>query len=297
LDAEQRGIGWRRKGHDICYYSNTLERIDNPNHHHYTLTYKQTFQRESNVYLLAHSQPFTWTDHLRHMDALMTLRSHCVKRATLCHTLSGRKCDVLTITDYDLKEQGGTAESCNALHTTAHTATTATTATTAHTAHTAHTASSRTPSFSSSDHHHYNNSSGGGGRGEWLRTPFDTSSSLSSSSSSGAEAAVEEETKRRKVIVMTGRVHVSALSVLPTLLLHVWWKRDSWISFFNLVLFVHCLCTCFFRSFTCFCHFVSITLFLHTLFLPPCFCHLVSATLFLPSAWRNPRVLDHQRLS
>jgi len=234
LDAEQRGIGWRRKGHDICYYSNTLERIDNPNHHHYTLTYKQTFQRESNVYLLAHSQPFTWTDHLRHMDALMTLRSHCVKRATLCHTLSGRKCDVLTITDYDLKEQGGTAESCNALHTTAHTATTATTATTAHTAHTAHTASSRTPSFSSSDHHHYNNSSGGGGRGEWLRTPFDTSSSLSSSSSSssGAEAAVEEETKRRKVIVMTGRVHVSALSVLPTLLLHVWWKRDSWISVF-----------------------------------------------------------------
>ena len=54
LDAEQRGIGWRRKGYDICYYSNNYMRIDDSNNHHYTLTFKQTFKRENNVYLLAH---------------------------------------------------------------------------------------------------------------------------------------------------------------------------------------------------------------------------------------------------
>jgi hypothetical protein len=107
-DAEDRGTGWRRTGRDICYFGNDLVRGgENPNgHHHYTLTFKVSFSRPENVYMLAHSVPYTWTDNLRHIDALVTLRPNCVRRSILCHTLAGRECDVLTITDFDTGELG-----------------------------------------------------------------------------------------------------------------------------------------------------------------------------------------------
>eukprot|EP00946_MAST-07B_sp_MAST-7B-sp1_P003469 g3469.t1 len=213
-DAEGRGIGWRRTGRDICYFANDLLRGgDNANgQHHYTLTFKVSFGLPENVYLLAHSIPYTWTDNLRHIDALLTLRPHCVRRSILCHTLAGRQCDVLTITDFDTGELiNGTKEATKDHFLECGLASDPVNSTSS---------ASRGGSRSSEDF-----SSSSTGRGGWLNNNGRSGSGIYSGSSSAANKGssgtshgsssvgdVEDadglgNTHTRRVIVMTARVH------------------------------------------------------------------------------------------
>jgi cytosolic carboxypeptidase protein 2/3 len=103
IDAENMGKGWKRDGSDICYFPNHYTRVDGCGNH-YTLTFKMTFDHPSDTVLLAHSVPFTYTDHLRHIKALTEERGQCIRRTALCKTLAERQCDLLTITDFQEEE-------------------------------------------------------------------------------------------------------------------------------------------------------------------------------------------------
>ena len=106
LDARTKGVGWRRKGDDVCYYINPFpKRVGNGKlgETHYSLSFTLELDRPAeNTYLIAHSYPYTLTDHRLHMNALLTqpdVAQRC-QRQTLCTTLANNACDLLTITDF-----------------------------------------------------------------------------------------------------------------------------------------------------------------------------------------------------
>lgn len=121
---------WGRAGHDYRYAQNAYPRPGGRGERHYTLSFTLTFPRARDRYLVAFNRPYTLTDHARHMAALVAspsrkrcmrvsqvARSADAKRTTaprrfraphcclhdaeqLCTTLSGRSCDLITITDF-----------------------------------------------------------------------------------------------------------------------------------------------------------------------------------------------------
>ena len=101
-DAENCGQGWRRHGYDVSYYPNQYSRVDSRGSH-FTLTFKVRFCNPGDVYMVAHSVPYTWSDNLRHIKHISEKKGvagDILRRSILCHTLSGRECDLLTITDF-----------------------------------------------------------------------------------------------------------------------------------------------------------------------------------------------------
>ncbi|TMW63458.1 hypothetical protein Poli38472_002399 [Pythium oligandrum] len=137
-DAQRRGICWRRSGEDIYYFPNPFIRpcknhssntkatdpaTDNQGNDgdsgpktestssggFYTLTFTLTFENPGDTYLIAHSYPYTFTDHQRHLAHILQAQRTSGRRSpqilrhnVLCSTVSGRPCDVLTITDFSV---------------------------------------------------------------------------------------------------------------------------------------------------------------------------------------------------
>mmetsp|Transcript_18907 Transcript_18907/g.62144 ORF Transcript_18907/g.62144 Transcript_18907/m.62144 type:complete len:711 (-) Transcript_18907:2680-4812(-) len=101
----EKGTGWHRTGTDIAYYPNSLKRKSGT---YFTLTFTVTFQHEDDLCYLAHCYPFTFTDLNLHLTRLEAdpARASTFRRRTLCQTLAGNNCEILTITSSssDLEE-------------------------------------------------------------------------------------------------------------------------------------------------------------------------------------------------
>jgi hypothetical protein len=103
--AAHEGVGWRRTGTDVCYYANFYPRpvrAGRPARTYHTLTLTVSFPHADDSCFLAHCYPYTYTDLQRDLRALTDdpRRGKLVCRQTLCTTLAGNRCDVLTITNY-----------------------------------------------------------------------------------------------------------------------------------------------------------------------------------------------------
>jgi len=98
-EAETQGVGWYRTASDIAYYANNIKRKSGS---YYTLTFTVTFPHDHDTCYLAHCFPFTYSDLMRYMARLEAdpARSNRFRRRTLCQTLAGNKCELVTITSF-----------------------------------------------------------------------------------------------------------------------------------------------------------------------------------------------------
>ena len=140
-DAEERGVGWVRTGRDILYRQNLYRREpgagsaggggsvaaagptgdegEKPRRgkaqgqgggYYFTLTFTVDFEHVGDTVLLAHSYPYTYSDHQRHLADILSSpqKRKFVRRSQLTATLGGHAVDLLTITDFS-KAPGGSA--------------------------------------------------------------------------------------------------------------------------------------------------------------------------------------------
>jgi hypothetical protein len=98
-EAELKGVGWYRTASDIAYYANSIKRKTGS---YYTLTFTVTFPHDRDTCYLAHCFPFTYTDLMRYLARMETdsARANRFRRRTLCQTLAGNKCELITITSF-----------------------------------------------------------------------------------------------------------------------------------------------------------------------------------------------------
>ena len=127
-DAEAKGVGWRRKGTNVCYYQNGHRRKTrggsggaphsgssicgggggtsnstsdgSSNSFYHTLSFELTFDHSDDIIFIAYCYPHTHTDlrlHLRRLES-DPCRAALIRRRPLCETLGGNVAEVLTIT-------------------------------------------------------------------------------------------------------------------------------------------------------------------------------------------------------
>ncbi|XP_062998243.1 cytosolic carboxypeptidase 4 [Elgaria multicarinata webbii] len=107
-EALQGRPHWIRVGYDICYYKNhyrncTAAAAAAGAHGKwcYTLTFSIVFPHKEDVCYLAYHFPYTYSTMMSHLDILEQTRNTkkvFFRRQTLCHTLGGNPCPLLTIT-------------------------------------------------------------------------------------------------------------------------------------------------------------------------------------------------------
>ncbi|KAM3828309.1 cytosolic carboxypeptidase 4 [Vipera latastei] len=98
---------WIRVGYDISYYKNQYRncipvaaggpRVKSC----YTLTFSLVFPHQEDVCYLAYHYPYTYSTMMSHLDILEQTRNTkkvFFRSQTLCHTLAGNPCPLLTIT-------------------------------------------------------------------------------------------------------------------------------------------------------------------------------------------------------
>ena len=115
-EAVETGIGWVRAGTGVLYHANQYSRHPNgastsqvdAGMTYYTLSFTLAFHRPDDIYLVAHSYPYTYSDHKAHIATMFrSLRKRGVLRhSTLCRTLDGNECDILTITSSEKELRG-----------------------------------------------------------------------------------------------------------------------------------------------------------------------------------------------
>ena len=110
-DDELLRRGWRRAGSSICYYKNTQPRPSPGGKKAYhTQTFTLTFDVPGDVVYLAYHYPYTYTRLQTRLHAWQQRAlggPPCLLRQTLCTTLGGNRCDLLTVTDFgDLDGSG-----------------------------------------------------------------------------------------------------------------------------------------------------------------------------------------------
>ena len=65
-----------------------------------TLSFEYTFKHNNDSVFFAYSQPYTYTDLLDYLDSIESdsSKSRYFGRSTLCKTIAGNKCELITIT-------------------------------------------------------------------------------------------------------------------------------------------------------------------------------------------------------
>ncbi|NXI34381.1 CBPC4 carboxypeptidase, partial [Galbula dea] len=105
-EAFQGRPRWLRAGHDICYYKNhyhcnTATGGGARGKFYYTLTFSIKFPHKDDVCYLAYHYPYTYSTMMSHLDILEQTRNPKKiywRQQTLCQTLGGNQCPLLTIT-------------------------------------------------------------------------------------------------------------------------------------------------------------------------------------------------------
>ncbi|XP_077685462.1 cytosolic carboxypeptidase 4 [Eretmochelys imbricata] len=105
-EALQGKPHWIRVGSDICYYKNHYRRRAATaggarGKSYYTLTFTITFPHGEDVCYLAYHYPYTYSALMSHLDILEETRNPkkvYYRQQTLCQTLGGNPCPLLTIT-------------------------------------------------------------------------------------------------------------------------------------------------------------------------------------------------------
>ena len=92
------GAGWKRAGNRIAYIENTLETEGGSSY--YTLTFTLQFPHDSDVCYLSHCIPYTYTDLSVFLAELTSNHASIVQMSTLCTTLCGNKCPLITVTNF-----------------------------------------------------------------------------------------------------------------------------------------------------------------------------------------------------
>ncbi|XP_072166605.1 cytosolic carboxypeptidase 1-like [Diadema setosum] len=98
---------WERAGSEVAYYKNNYNRSlvatgGQKGKTYFTLAYTLTFQHDNDICYIAYHYPYTYTTlqvHLCKLEASLGEFSKIyLRRQTLCHSLGGNECPVLTIT-------------------------------------------------------------------------------------------------------------------------------------------------------------------------------------------------------
>lgn len=113
---QEGGTGWHRIGRDIGYYQNHFKRkISNgATKTFYSLSFTHTFEHDKDQQFFAHCYPYTYSDLQEDLTRIQKdpyTQNFC-HRGTLCRTLAGNRCELLTITskekDMTLRKSGTT---------------------------------------------------------------------------------------------------------------------------------------------------------------------------------------------
>ena len=102
--SDKKNMGWHKDCEDIRYYINGIRKdVTYYSKSYYTLTFTYTFEYDDDIVYFAYSIPYTYTDLRNDITAIEQdpARSKLVRKSTLCRTLSGELCEVLTITSAD----------------------------------------------------------------------------------------------------------------------------------------------------------------------------------------------------
>ncbi|XP_003384825.1 PREDICTED: cytosolic carboxypeptidase 2-like [Amphimedon queenslandica] len=100
---------WQRVGYDISYrrlQSHSSPLLKQGNTYHY-LSWKMEFVHDGDTVYFSHCYPYTFSSLLSFLDQLEedTKSKKILKRQTLCETLAGNPCPLLTITDFENQEE------------------------------------------------------------------------------------------------------------------------------------------------------------------------------------------------
>lgn len=106
LEAQEDRVGWVRVGTNVCYYRNyftrSREMTGGPTGKtYYTSTFTVTFPHTNDTCYFAYHYPYTFTmlqSHLSRLESGFSTNDIFYRRLTLCSTLAGNPCDVITIT-------------------------------------------------------------------------------------------------------------------------------------------------------------------------------------------------------
>ncbi|XP_077988802.1 cytosolic carboxypeptidase 1-like isoform X2 [Glandiceps talaboti] len=110
-EAVESHPSWTRVGFDMCYYKNHYSRSSaatggQKGKSYFTFTFRMIFPHDDDICYMAYHYPYTYSmlqAHLFKLEAdLIELPSSNIyyKNQTLCETLGGNLCPVLTITSY-----------------------------------------------------------------------------------------------------------------------------------------------------------------------------------------------------
>ena len=93
---------WIRTGNEIHYSQNSYEREvpDNPDliTYCYTLSFTYTFPHSNDCVYFAYSTPYSFSNLREDLNKIEGLKKRYFKRTTLCQTIGGNNCDLLSIT-------------------------------------------------------------------------------------------------------------------------------------------------------------------------------------------------------
>ena len=90
-------LGWRRDGENIAYYKNCIQRRTGFNY--YTLTF--TINSISKSMYISSDYPYRYTDLMNFINEICTEKNKDrIRHATLCKTLAGNNCPLLTLTNF-----------------------------------------------------------------------------------------------------------------------------------------------------------------------------------------------------
>uniref|UniRef100_A0A8C8BMK7 ATP/GTP binding protein like 1 n=1 Tax=Otus sunia TaxID=257818 RepID=A0A8C8BMK7_9STRI len=117
-EALQGRPRWLRAGHDICYYKNHYRCSAAAGggvrgKFYYTLTFSIKFPHKDDVCYLAYHYPYTYSTMMSHLDILEQNRNPKKvywRQQTLCQTLGGNLCPLLTITAMPESKKGDDLE-------------------------------------------------------------------------------------------------------------------------------------------------------------------------------------------
>ncbi|XP_010136268.1 PREDICTED: cytosolic carboxypeptidase 4, partial [Buceros rhinoceros silvestris] len=121
-EALQGRPRWLRAGHDICYYKNHYRSSAAAGggmrgKFYYTLTFSIKFPHKDDVCYLAYHYPYTYSAMMSHLDTLEQNRNPKKvywRQQTLCQTLGGNQCPLLTVTSVpESKTRDDLEQFCN----------------------------------------------------------------------------------------------------------------------------------------------------------------------------------------